>query len=108
MDTDGHGFTGGNRANEEAESSGQKMRKSQKDGVRKMGAVTKFFDLRLLKVRLCADDRTFVRIAVEARRKAVTILGPFHRFATVPAWDSSTLGITGLNGKTAVCRILDW
>src|SRR5437016_1427569 len=35
--TDGHGFTGGNRANEEAEMSGQKMRKSQKDGVRKMG-----------------------------------------------------------------------
>ena len=51
----------------------RKMRKESKRWVRKMGAVTKFFDLRLLKVRLCADDLSFAQMAVEARRKAVTI-----------------------------------
>ena len=68
----------GNRDNGEAEGSGQK----DAERVKKMGAVTKFFDLRLLKVRLCADDLSFAQMAVEARRKAVRILGPLHKECT--------------------------
>ena len=55
---------------------GRKFGTGNAKRVKKMGAVTKFFDLRPLKVRLCADDLSFAQMAVEARRKAVTNLGP--------------------------------
>jgi len=57
---------------------GRKFGTENAKRVKKMGAVTKSFDLRFLKVRLCADDLSFAQMAVEARRKAVTILAPFH------------------------------
>jgi hypothetical protein len=43
-----------------------------------MGSSNQILDLRLLKVRLCADDLSFAQMAAEARRKAVAILGPFQ------------------------------
>ena len=71
--TDGHGWTRIYRR-KQSKGRGRKFGTENAKRVKKMGAVTKFFDLRVLKVRLCADDLSFAQMAVEARRKAVTIL----------------------------------